>query len=129
MSPLPKQCSTPSRDTLGSAASVQDAKLVPHRIMEHYNRLTNPSGIQAQADSLSVSGRTLTIHTSTTMGLGVVSGRAIMAVGEFVLKGIETIQIHRTLFAASIDVRNLQRNQSNKPLRNRTIAVLLELQR
>ena len=97
--------------------------------MEHYNRLTNPSGIQAQADSLSVSGRTWTIHTSTTMGLGVVSGRAIMAVGEFVLKGIETIQIHRTLFAASIDVRNLQRNQSNKLLRNTTIAMLLELQR
>ena len=97
--------------------------------MEHYNRLTNLSGIQADADSLSVSGRTWTIRTSTTMGLGVASGRAIMAVGEFVLKGIETVQIHRTLLAASADVRNLQRNQSHEPLRNRTIAMLLELQR
>ena len=97
--------------------------------MEHYNRLTDLSGIQADADSLSVSGKTWTTRTNTTMGVGVASGRAIMAVGELVLKGIETIQIHRALLAASSDVRNLQRNQSNKLLRNTTIAMLLELQR
>ena len=97
--------------------------------MDRLTHLTNVSKLAAQADVLSVSGRTRSIRTGTTVGLGVLSGRAIMAVGEFVLKGVEVVQIKRTLHTASTNVRNSQRRQIDTPLRARTISDLLELQR
>ena len=97
--------------------------------MVRLNHLTNVSKLAAQADVLSVSGRTRSIRTGTTVGLGVLSGRAIMAVGEFVLKGVEVVQIKRTLHTASTNVRNSQRRQIDTTLGARTINDLLELQR
>lgn len=97
--------------------------------MDRLTHLTNVSKLAAQADVLSVSGRTRSVRTGTTVGLGVLSGRAIMAVGEFVLKGVEVVQIKRTLHTASTNVRNSQRRQIDTPLGARTISDLLELQR
>ena len=97
--------------------------------MDRLTHLTNVSKLAAQADVLSVSGRTRSVRTGTTVGLGVLSGRAIMAVGEFVLKGVEVVQIKRTLHTASTNVRNSQRRQIDTPLGARTINDLLELQR
>ena len=95
---------------------------------EIYRHLTSDSEVVNDANSFSVSG-TWSIRTSTFMELGVLSGRAIMSVGDFVLKGVETVQIRKALFAASLDVRNLQRQQESGPLPDRTIKLLLELQR
>ena len=92
-------------------------------------RLANISSLVAEADLLSVSGMSRSIRSETTIGLGVLSGRAIMAVGEFVLKGVEVMQIKRTLHTASTNVRNSQRRQIDTPLGARTISDLLELQR
>ena len=97
--------------------------------MDRLTHLTNVSKLAAQADVLSVSGRTRSVRTGTTVGLGVLSGRAIMAVGEFVLKGVEVVQIKQTLHTASTNVRNSQRRQIDTPLGARTISDLLELQR
>ena len=97
--------------------------------MDRLTHLTNVSKLAAQADVLSVSGRARSVRTGTTVGLGVPSGRAIMAVGEFVLKGVEVVQIKRTLHTASTNVRNSQRRQIDTPLGARTINDLLELQR
>ena len=97
--------------------------------MDRLTHLTNVSKLAAQADVLSVSGRTRSVRTGTTVGLGVLSGRAIMAVGEFVLKGVEVVQMKRTLHTASTNVRNSQRRQIDTPLGARTISDLLELQR
>ena len=97
--------------------------------MDRLTHLTNVSKLAAHADVLSVSGRTRCVRTGTTVGLGVLSGRAIMAVGEFVLKGVEVVQIKRTLRTASTNVRNSQRRQIDTPLGARTISDLLELQR
>ena len=93
--------------------------------MDRLTHLTNVSKLAAQADVLSVSGRTRSVRTGTTVELGVLSGRAIMAVGEFVLKGVEVVQIKRTLHTASTNVRNSQRRQIDTPLGARTISDLL----
>ena len=95
--------------------------------MDRLTHLTNVSKLAAQADVLSVSGRTRSVRTGTTVGLGVLSGRAIMAVGELVLRGVERVQLQRTLLAASTNVRNSQRHSI--PLGHGTVKDLLELQR
>ena len=90
-------------------------------------RLANISSLVAEADLLSVSGMSRSIRSETTIGLGVLSGRAIMAVGELVLRGVERVQLQRTLLAASTNVRNSQRHSI--PLGHGTVKDLLELQR
>ena len=100
----------------------------PVMVMDRLSRLTSDSDIVADADLLSLSG-SWTDHTSTTIGLGALSGRAIMSVGELVLKGVKVVRIRKALHAASLDVRNSQRHQPGDPLSNRTIISLLELQR
>lgn len=92
-----------------------------------FDRLTNMSRLVTEADLLSVSEISGSIRTETTMDLGVVSGRAIMAFGELLLKGVEKVQIQRTLIAASTSVRNSQKR--SVPLGQQTINDLLELQR
>lgn len=97
--------------------------------MDYLDGLTNVSKLEAQADVISISERTRSIRTGTTVGLGVLSGRAIMAVGELVLKGVEVVQIRRALYSASSAVRNSHRRQTDTPLNDQTIILLLELQR
>ena len=96
--------------------------------MDRLSRLTSDSDIVADAGLLSLSG-SWTDHTSTTIGLGVLSGRAIMSVGELFLKGVEVVRIRKALHAACVDVRNSQRHQPGDSLSHQTIISLLELQR
>ena len=97
--------------------------------MDRLAQLVDISSLTTEADLLTLSGKSTSIRTGTTVGLSVLSGRAIMTVGELVLKGVETIRIRRTLFGASTAVRNLRLDQKDAPLDDQTIRNLLELQR
>ena len=94
---------------------------------DRFGRLANLSSLVAEADLLSLSERSGSIRTETTMGLGVLSGRVIMTVGELVLEGVGRVQLRRALLAASASVRNSQRH--GLPLGNETVTELLEMQR
>ena len=98
--------------------------------MDRLTRLTDLSSLETEADLLSLSGRTATsFHSDTTVGLGAVSGGAIMALGSLVLKGIEAVHIQKTLFSAAKTLRDSRRQQKELVLDPQTIAQLLELQR
>ena len=97
--------------------------------MDRLAQLVDISSLTTEADLLTLSGKSTSIRTGTTVGLGVLSGWAIMTVGELVLKGVETIRIRRTLFGASTVVRNLRLKQKSPSLDDQTIRNLLELQR
>ena len=90
--------------------------------MDRLTHLTDVSELAAEANALSVSGRTRSLRTETTVGLGVVSGRAIMAIGELVLKLVETMRIRRILVNVADNVRG-------SSMETQTIIDLLELQR
>ena len=87
--------------------------------MDRLTHLTDVSELAAEAN---VSGRTRSLRTETTVGLGVVSGRAIMATGELVLKLVETMRIRRVLVNVADNVRG-------SSMETQTIIDLLELQR
>ncbi|KAH8106240.1 hypothetical protein BXZ70DRAFT_1061619 [Cristinia sonorae] len=79
--------------------------------------------IEADAASLSTS-RTFTGTNSTIQGLGTISGKAIMAVGSIVIRGIERVAIQRRLSSIR---DHLRRREGFIP--REIIHDLLELQR
>ncbi|CAL1707053.1 unnamed protein product [Somion occarium] len=90
--------------------------------MDPFDRLTNLTTIAEEAELISLTG-TPSVRSGTTVGLGTLSSRAIMAVGEYAVKGIENVNIRRKLGIASFQLRQ----QGAVP--KQVIDDLLELQR
>lgn len=80
--------------------------------------------IARDADEYSISHSAS--HSQTTVGLGMVSGRAIQAVGELALRGIAVINITVTLRRIASRVRRVS---AQGKLASRDVHDLLELQR
>lgn len=84
------------------------------------------TAIAADADQWSLSHSTSNTQSqSTEVGLGTVSGRAILAVGELALRGIETVTITVTLQR----IASRLRNGAKYPGLRQDVVDLLELQR
>lgn len=79
--------------------------------------------IAADADELSMSRSAS--NSQSAVGIGTISGRAIMAVGELALRGIETMTIARTLQRITGRVRG----SVQEAVTVRDVQDLLELQR
>ncbi|CAL1706474.1 unnamed protein product [Somion occarium] len=91
--------------------------------MDPFERLTNLTAIAEEADLISLTEVTPSVRSGTTIGLGTLSGRVIMAVGEYAVKGIENVNIRRKLGIASLQLRR------TGAVPEQVIDDLLELQR
>lgn len=62
-------------------------------------QLPTVSPMDAAMESFSSLSRTTSGSSQTTIGIGTISGRAILALGEFAVRGIERFSHHQPLFA------------------------------
>lgn len=78
--------------------------------------------IESDAASLSISGTSRS--AGTVRGIGSVSGRAIIAVGELAIRGIESVNMRLRLRAIGVQLR-----QEDSSISDEAYQDLLELQR